>query len=98
MKKLGISLLLVLLVASLVCPAASAENENLGTLQQGSYVRTLLTIVYNPSFNISQPSDPGLAVVQEIIDGGVGLYLQGTPNMAGSFALNYWDGTGKQTT
>lgn len=98
MKKLGISLLLVLLAASLICPAASAENENLGTLQQGSYVRMLLTIVYNPSFNISQPSDPGLAVVQEIIDGGVGLYLQGTPNMAGSFALNYWDGTGKQVT
>lgn len=98
MKKLGISLLLVLMMVSLLCPAASAETENLGTLQQGSYVRTLLTIVYNPSFNISQPSDPGLAVVQEIVDGGVGLYLQGTPNMTGSFSLNYWDGTGRQTT
>ena len=98
MKKLGIALLLIILAAGLLCPAACADNTNLGTLQQGSYVRTLLTVVYNPSFNITQPSDPGLAVVQEIIDGGVGLYLQGTPNMLGSFALSYWDGSGQQTT
>ena len=96
MKKLGISLLLMLLVVMLICPAASAETENLGTLEQGAYVRMLLTVVYNPSFNISQPSDPGLAVVQEIIDGGVGLYLQGTPNMTGSFAISYMDGSGRQ--
>lgn len=96
MKKLGISLLLMLLVAMLICPTAAAENQNLGTLEQGTYVRTLLTIVYNPSFNISQPSDPSLAVVQEIIDGGIGLYLQGTPNMTGSFSVSYMDATGRQ--
>lgn len=96
MKKLGISLLLVLLAVSLFCPAACADTENLGTLQQGVYTRTLLTVVYNPSFDITQPSDPNLSVVQEIIDGGVGLYLQGTPSLTGSFSINYWDGSGKQ--
>jgi len=98
MKKLALCFVLALALVLVLCPAASAEDVVLGTINQGESVNLLLNIVGTESFNISPAGDPGLWISQEYTNAGIGLYLKGTASAPGNYMITYLDAAGNTST
>lgn len=81
-----------------LCPAAFAQEVNLGSFVQGQNVDVLMTVVYGPGAETTLIADPGLRIEQEYTGGGTGIYLRGIPGSTGSFSIDIYEPGGIKTS
>ena len=92
MKKIFFSLVLVLLLALCLSPAALAEDVQLGTVKLGQSVYIYMDVLPQGSaFELSAYPPGDLYVTRIAQPGGTGLYLEGVANTPGLNYLSFYN-------